>query len=142
MWAFYYYAGLGKVKDKLTPAGQAPGPLPRRGGRGAEDEASTERYALIPSLVRRLGARTRRNWSRLRSEPKLRERRERNLRAPAARGPDGQPGTQHGRVVNRDIRSVLENAGGNRTRAAEILGISREGLRVKMPRLGLSEKKG
>lgn len=32
------------------------------------------------------------------------------------------------------ITSVLKNTGGNRTRAAEILGISREGLRMKMQR--------
>jgi len=33
------------------------------------------------------------------------------------------------------ISSVLHHAGGNRTRAAEILGISREGLRTKLQRL-------
>jgi DNA-binding protein Fis len=33
------------------------------------------------------------------------------------------------------IFSVLEHTGGNRTRAAEILGISREGLRTKLQRL-------
>jgi DNA-binding protein Fis len=33
------------------------------------------------------------------------------------------------------ILSVLEHTGGNRTRAAEILGISREGLRTKLQRL-------
>jgi transcriptional regulator with GAF, ATPase, and Fis domain len=33
------------------------------------------------------------------------------------------------------ISSVLEHTGGNRTRAAEILGISREGLRTKLQRL-------
>jgi two-component system response regulator HydG len=38
------------------------------------------------------------------------------------------------------ILSVLEHTGGNRTRAAEILGISREGLRTKMQRLGISEQ--
>jgi transcriptional regulator with GAF, ATPase, and Fis domain len=37
------------------------------------------------------------------------------------------------------ILSVLENTGGNRTRAAEVLGISREGLRTKIQRLGISE---
>ena len=31
--------------------------------------------------------------------------------------------------------SVLQHTGGNRTRAAEILGISREGLRTKLQRL-------
>jgi two-component system response regulator HydG len=33
------------------------------------------------------------------------------------------------------IFSVLQNTGGNRTRTAEILGISREGLRTKLQRL-------
>jgi DNA-binding NtrC family response regulator len=33
------------------------------------------------------------------------------------------------------IESVLQHTGGNRTRAAEILGISREGLRTKLQRL-------
>jgi DNA-binding protein Fis len=33
------------------------------------------------------------------------------------------------------IFSVLQHTGGNRTRAAEILGISREGLRTKLQRL-------
>jgi DNA-binding protein Fis len=33
------------------------------------------------------------------------------------------------------ISSVLQHTGGNRTRAAEILGISREGLRTKLLRL-------
>ncbi len=37
------------------------------------------------------------------------------------------------------IFSVLQNTGGNRTRAAEILGISREGLRTKLQRLQISE---
>src|SRR6266849_712508 len=37
------------------------------------------------------------------------------------------------------ILSVLEHTDGNRTLAAEVLGISREGLRTKMQRLGLSE---
>jgi transcriptional regulator with GAF, ATPase, and Fis domain len=37
------------------------------------------------------------------------------------------------------ILSVLEHTDGNRTLAAEFLGISREGLRTKMRRLGLSE---
>jgi len=37
------------------------------------------------------------------------------------------------------ILVVLEHTGGNRTRAAEVLGISREGLRTKMQRLGISE---
>ena len=37
------------------------------------------------------------------------------------------------------IVAVLAHTGGNRTRAAETLGISREGLRTKMQRLGISE---
>jgi len=36
------------------------------------------------------------------------------------------------------ILSVLQHTGGNRTRAAEILGISREGLRTKLQRLQIS----
>jgi transcriptional regulator with GAF, ATPase, and Fis domain len=36
------------------------------------------------------------------------------------------------------ISSVLQHTGGNRTRAAEILGISREGLRTKLQRLQIS----
>jgi transcriptional regulator with GAF, ATPase, and Fis domain len=36
------------------------------------------------------------------------------------------------------IVSVLQHTGGNRTRAAEILGISREGLRTKLQRLEIS----
>jgi len=37
------------------------------------------------------------------------------------------------------ILSVLEHTDGNRSLAAEVLGISREGLRTKMRRLGLSD---
>lgn len=37
------------------------------------------------------------------------------------------------------ISSVLQHTAGNRTRAAEILGISREGLRVKLQRLDVPE---
>jgi len=37
------------------------------------------------------------------------------------------------------ILSVLKYTEGNRTRAAEVLGISREGLRTKMQRLVISE---
>ncbi len=37
------------------------------------------------------------------------------------------------------ILVVLEHTGGNRTRAAEVLGISREGLRTKMQRLGITD---
>lgn len=37
------------------------------------------------------------------------------------------------------IEAVLEQTGGNRSRAAEVLGVSREGLRIKMQRHGLSD---
>jgi transcriptional regulator with GAF, ATPase, and Fis domain len=37
------------------------------------------------------------------------------------------------------IFSVLQHTGGNRTRAAEVLGISREGLRTKLQRLQIGE---
>jgi DNA-binding NtrC family response regulator len=37
------------------------------------------------------------------------------------------------------IMAVLQDLGGNRTRAAKVLGISREGLSGKMKRLGLTE---
>jgi transcriptional regulator with GAF, ATPase, and Fis domain len=40
------------------------------------------------------------------------------------------------------ILSVLEHTKGNRTRAAEVLGISREGLRTKMQRLGITTDEG
>jgi DNA-binding NtrC family response regulator len=36
------------------------------------------------------------------------------------------------------IDSVLQHTGGNRTQAAEILGISREGLRTKLLRLQIA----
>jgi DNA-binding NtrC family response regulator len=37
------------------------------------------------------------------------------------------------------IFAVLRHTAGNRTRAAEVLGISREGLRTKLQRLQISE---
>jgi DNA-binding NtrC family response regulator len=43
-------------------------------------------------------------------------------------------------MERRLIVLVLQTTEGNRTRAAEILGISREGLRTKMQRYGLGEK--
>lgn len=43
-------------------------------------------------------------------------------------------------MEKRLISAVLAHTEGNRTRAAEILGISREGLRTKMQRLGLAER--
>ena len=42
-------------------------------------------------------------------------------------------------MEKRLIRSVLQSTENNRTRAAEVLGISREGLRTKMQRLGLND---
>ncbi len=41
-------------------------------------------------------------------------------------------------MERRLIQIVLTNADGNRTKTAEILGISREGLRTKMKRLGIA----
>ncbi len=40
------------------------------------------------------------------------------------------------------ILSVLQHTGGNRTRAAEVLGISREGLRTKLQRLQIPADSG
>jgi len=40
-------------------------------------------------------------------------------------------------VEERVIRQALARAGGNRTRAAKLLGISRNGLAIKMERLGI-----
>jgi len=42
-------------------------------------------------------------------------------------------------MEKRLICAVLQSTAGNRTRTAEILGITREGLRTKMQRLGLTE---
>ena len=39
------------------------------------------------------------------------------------------------------IRRALEACGGNKSRAAEMLGITREGLRKKLLRLGLHPEK-
>ena len=41
------------------------------------------------------------------------------------------------RVEDRLIRQALSRAGGNRTQAAKLLGISRNGLAIKMRRLGI-----
>jgi DNA-binding protein Fis len=41
-------------------------------------------------------------------------------------------------MEKRLIVPVLEHTRGNRTRAARALGISREGLRTKLQRLGIS----
>ncbi|HEV2351607.1 MAG TPA: sigma-54-dependent Fis family transcriptional regulator [Terriglobia bacterium] len=64
---------------------------------------------------------------------------------PAAMAAQTQPRAQTlapmslAEMEKRLILAVLEHTGGNRTRAAEVLGISREGLRTKMQRLGVSE---
>jgi len=50
----------------------------------------------------------------------------------------GLPPMSLAEMEKRLIQTVLQSTGGNRTRAAEILGISREGLRVKMQRLEIS----
>jgi two-component system response regulator AtoC len=42
-------------------------------------------------------------------------------------------------VEKRLIHAALGQAGGNRTRAAKLLGISRNGLAIKMEQLGLRE---
>ena len=39
----------------------------------------------------------------------------------------------------RLIKDALSKAGGNRTRAAELLGISRNGLAIKIEKLGLRD---
>jgi transcriptional regulator with GAF, ATPase, and Fis domain len=54
--------------------------------------------------------------------------------------PPGLPPMSIAEMEKQLILSVLEHTGGNRTRAAEILGISREGLRTKMQRLGISRE--
>lgn len=41
-------------------------------------------------------------------------------------------------LESRLIREALERSGGNRTRAARLLGISRNGLAIKMARLGIA----
>jgi two-component system NtrC family response regulator len=41
-------------------------------------------------------------------------------------------------VETRLIREALARAGGNRTQAAKLLGISRNGLAIKIDRLGLT----
>jgi transcriptional regulator with GAF, ATPase, and Fis domain len=54
-------------------------------------------------------------------------------------GAGGSPPMSLAEMEKQLILSVLAHTGGNRTRAAEILGISREGLRTKMQRMGISE---
>jgi len=44
-------------------------------------------------------------------------------------------------MENKLILSVLEHTNGNRTRAAEVLGISREGLRAKLLKLHIGDTK-
>jgi Nif-specific regulatory protein/two-component system response regulator HydG len=60
---------------------------------------------------------------------------------PEAR-PAGLPPMPLAEMEKRLIVSVLEHTGGNRSRAAEVLGISREGLRTKMHRLRISAREG
>src|SRR4029077_1556305 len=43
------------------------------------------------------------------------------------------------KVEERWIREALARAGGNRTQAAKLLGISRNGLTIKMKRLGIKD---
>jgi transcriptional regulator with PAS, ATPase and Fis domain len=42
-------------------------------------------------------------------------------------------------LERRLIREALEKAGGNRTQAAKLLRISRNGLAIKMEKLGLAQ---
>ncbi len=58
----------------------------------------------------------------------------------ASRQPDAGalPPMSLAEMEKKLILAVLENTRGNRTRAAEILGISREGLRTKMQRMGIT----
>ena len=46
-----------------------------------------------------------------------------------------------GEMERKLILSVMEHTGGNRTRAAEVLGISREGLRTKLQKLRIDDMK-
>jgi DNA-binding NtrC family response regulator len=62
--------------------------------------------------------------------------------APAQeRSADGDLGLglkeQLGRVEERLTSDALSRAGGNRTKAAKLLGVSRNGLSMKMERLGI-----
>jgi transcriptional regulator with GAF, ATPase, and Fis domain len=60
------------------------------------------------------------------------------IRAAVPRTPDPRSLTARLEDEQRDaIHEMLERQGGNRTRAAKALGISRETLRVRMKRLGL-----
>jgi DNA-binding NtrC family response regulator len=64
---------------------------------------------------------------------------ERSERPPAP-GPETLDLETHVDALERRvIRQALLSASGNRTQAAELLGISRNGLAIKMKRLGLSE---
>ncbi len=44
-----------------------------------------------------------------------------------------------GRLESRLIREALGRTGGTRTQAARLLGISRNGLAIKMERLGITD---
>ncbi len=61
----------------------------------------------------------------------------RNRKRSAPEAPVHVPPMPLAEMEKRLIVSVLEHTGGNRTRAAEVLGVSREGLRTKMQRFGL-----
>jgi transcriptional regulator with GAF, ATPase, and Fis domain len=67
----------------------------------------------------------------------LNERIRRRNTDPPATAPPAAPMSLH-EMEKQLICSVLQHTGGNRTRAAEILGISREGLRTKVQRLQIS----
>ena len=59
-------------------------------------------------------------------------------RKPATQKEPGSQLMSLAEMEKKHILSVLHDTAGNRTHAAEILGISREGLRTKMQKLGLS----
>lgn len=59
-------------------------------------------------------------------------------RKPTAQKETDIPPMSLAEMEKKHILAVLHDTAGNRTHAAEILGISREGLRTKMQKLGLS----
>jgi DNA-binding NtrC family response regulator len=66
------------------------------------------------------------------------------LAAPAAEAPPGTDDDLHleqhvRRVEVRLIRAALNRSGGNRTQAARLLGISRNGLALKIEKLGITD---
>ena len=60
------------------------------------------------------------------------------LGTPASEGDSLSIEDHVGRVEARLIRAALERTNGNRTEAAKLLGISRNGLAIKMERLGIA----